>query len=145
MYCKNQRGFTVIEFVIVVMVIGLVVIILTPVVTKKRISVEKMRVDNVMRIFMHERDYFSFMIEKDNPEIEIVTYRALDVRIIRDVPRDKKGWLDLEKCRGALDSWPGRADLSCKKMEIHIHSEKEVEGGEWNHGKGGRGVTQVIE
>ena len=144
MSCKNQRGFYVIEFVVAVMVIGLFAIIFIPM-AEKKISVEKMRVDNVMRIFMHERDYFSFMVEEDNSEIKIMTYKALDTRIIRDVPLNKKDWLNLEKCEGALDNWPKKADLNCKKMEIHIHSEKEVEGGGWNHGKGGKGTTQVIE
>ncbi len=37
-------------------------------------------------------------------------------------------------------------DFNCLQLlEIHISSEKDIEGGGWNHGKFGRGQTSVIK
>jgi hypothetical protein len=32
-----------------------------------------------------------------------------------------------------------------QRLDIHIHNLDEIQGGGWNHGKFGRGKTQVIE
>jgi len=106
---------------------------------------EEVRVDNVVRVFWHEGTLYSFHVREPNSvEIKLVfTHYTMCVNqrtytnILADVPLGNPMWVYYI----INHNW----DRSCLKvLEIHIHSEKDIEGGGWNHGKFGRGQTSVI-
>ncbi len=101
------------------------------------------KLENVVRVFMSRPHAFIFAVQ--NPETKIITLRGYyafdskDVEIIPDVLPDGKMWVEL----GAS---PHTADSEVRQyLKIHVYSEKSVEGGAWNNGKGGRGQNQVIK
>lgn len=100
------------------------------------------RIDNITRVFMHEPTKFSFAVQ-DNAFAEIRIIEAEkcygSVRIIPDVPADQKMWAKIV--------WKRRWDRGGDpfSMELHVRSEKSLEGAGWDHGKGGRGATEVFK
>ncbi len=97
------------------------------------------RVDNVVRVFMHKpnREY-SFLV-KNNETSEITThYYRVDngFRIFADASTDEKMWALLNVYRNSNNG----SDYKCIS-EIHIYSEKNMDGGEWSEQRGKRTVT----
>ncbi len=107
------------------------------------------RVDDVVRVFWHERGRYSFHIQKDSSsEIEVYPADSGTIKIIADVPTDQKMWMYVRgysdggwSCTGYNGEHHGRC---YGVFEIHVHSEQDIEGGGWNHGKFGSGNTVVI-
>lgn len=107
--------------------------------------IEEVRINNVVRVFWHENTRYSVQVREPG-SVEIKTIRISpqymcsenQLRLLADVPPEKSMWI-----RYVINqNW----DSDCLKLlEIHIHSEKDIEGGGWNHGKFGRGQTSVIK
>lgn len=99
------------------------------------------RMENVVRVFWHEGAHYSVMVRQPNStRLHIIRlspiWESLEkrgVRIFADVPLKDPMWAEV-KWRGCCLS----------DLEIHTHSEKNIEGGGWDHGKFGRGTTTVI-
>jgi len=76
----------------------------------------------------------------NSKELVMESYRCSNyskcVRLFSDVNRDNKMWALV---RGRRGHW------NLSYLEIHLHSVKNIEGTGWDHGKGGKGTTQVIE
>lgn len=66
-------------------------------------------------------------------------HRTGYVRIIPDCPKGQKMW-----ARIVWENY-GRNTWVIYGLELHVHSEKNIEGGGWDNGKFGKGTTQVIE
>ena len=108
---------------------------------------EEVRIDNVVRVFWHEGTRYSLQVRKPNSaEIETIAINNNmcggksprdRIKILADVPLLDSMWV-----RYTVNfNW----NLDClEALEIHIHSEKDIDGGGWNHGKFGRGQTSVI-
>ncbi len=106
------------------------------------------RINNVVRVFWHEHDRYSVLVERSEGVYSIVSlpanvcvHNGAMVLIIADVPAREKMWVSAKIKRGASND----VNPCIKKMEIHVHSPKDVEGAAWNHGKFGSGQTSVIE
>lgn len=105
--------------------------------------VEEVQINNVVRVFWHENTRYSVQVREPNSaEIKTITLNpnmCLDqqARILADVPFGNP-----MRVRYVIDyNW----NLDCLRvLEIHIRSEKDIEGGGWNHGKFGQGQTSVI-
>lgn len=108
---------------------------------------EEKRIDNVVRVFWHENTKYSVIVRKHgSAEIETFVLKESmcgdnprgKVRIVADVPLGNTMWV-----RYVTNfNW----NLDCLEvLEIHVHSEKDIIGGGWNHGKFGSGQTVVIE
>lgn len=114
---------------------------------EKQVNAERLKqenkVENIARIFMHEPGVYSFLIaDKDGilHPTDNYRYSPEHVKMPSDVPKGKLKWA---REYYALDPrWPQNPT---RYLEIHIHSEKDIEGGGYNHGKFGRGQTSVVE
>ena len=109
--------------------------------------IEEEKIDNVVRVFWHEGNNFSVMVKPSGtnrlklirfPEYHCDT-DAPGVRIFTDVESDKPMWVSSKVGFGGSVKW------CVYFVDIHIHSEKDVDGGGWNHGKFGSGQTSVIQ
>ena len=122
------------------------------------------KVENVVRLFMNEPEQYTlFITQLESAELLVKTISVSDVRsdwdsslmrgrgvkVIADVPPEKKMWAlirNINHIKTALLSsrviWQYPITYY---VEIHIHSEKDVEGAGWNHGKAGGGITQVVQ
>ena len=92
------------------------------------------RIDNVELVLIHKVGNYSLMVLKDaSPEL---TPRLIfgSTRIFMDVPPDQKMWA-VQRFYYSPDS---------ASAEIHIHSPKDIAGGEWSDGKFGNGNTQIV-
>ena len=102
-------------------------------------------VKNVKRVFMHDPGRYSVLVQ-DPGSLE---YKPLNVpgwgsasnchsiRIFGDVPESDSIWLRFH--------YIGEAGDLQRELEIHIRSEKDIEGGGWDHGKHGRGQTNILQ
>lgn len=101
-------------------------------------------IKNVVRVFWHENSRYSVMIqEPDSKLISTVNFpvcRDVNISIIEDVPGNEAMWVRVIIRSGAYYSY----DPCFELLEIHIRSEKDIEGASWNHGKFGSGRTHVI-
>lgn len=99
-------------------------------------------IHNVVRIMMHEPYRYTFLVkEGESTAIRALTVWITDrdserVVILADVPADGKMWVVLKD-----NNWSG----GWGSIEIHIHSEQDINGAGWNHGKGGSGNTEVVK
>lgn len=101
-------------------------------------------IDNVVRVFMHTPHSYTFLIKDEKTlELKLCTPRYVppdNCTIFADVPRDKKMWVGMYRfTKGGF--WGGAYDT----MEIHVHSEKDINGAGWDDGEGGRGTTTVVK
>lgn len=98
------------------------------------------KIENVIRVFMHEPNKFSFMIQtQESSEIRMITLEG-KAEFIADALETEKMWVI---ARGRQVHYGGY--VSVNRLEIHIHSPKDINGAGWDHGKFGSGQTQVIE
>lgn len=99
------------------------------------------RFDNVTRVFWHENTRYSIHFEQDgSKEIQVKTFTRVEkVKLIKDVSTEEHMWVRAVGGKVLL----GFTFYSL--LEIHVHSEKDVEGGAWDHGKNGSGNTVVIQ
>jgi len=109
----------------------------------KPAEIKETRFDNIVRVFWHEENRYSVMLsEPTTNRLKIVSFPedGSNVELIRDVPAGSPMWAESRiKERG----WGGPETIL--SLRIHIHSEKDIVGGGWNHGKLGRGKTTVVE
>jgi len=120
-------------------------------------------VKNVVRVFMNDPNEYTFFINQpESHELIVKNFSVRDVRnqgdstliasrevkVFADVPSEKKMWVLVKKVNHIytrmLSSQIVWQYPIVYSLELHIHSEKEVEGGGWNHGKSGSGITQVV-
>jgi len=119
------------------------------------------RIDGVERILQNSSDEYTFFVGK---ETELVMHHAYikpiengfdadcskidcahqGVTFFQDVPADQKMWVLVRALQ--WNSRPRSADMHyCYGLEFHIHSVQDINGGGWDHGKFGRGMTTPIE
>ena len=89
--------------------------------------------EHIVRVFMHEPGDYSVLVN-NNGELVSKTF-ACKIRLIRDVPYDEPMYYEGERNR----------DGYFLRVEIHVHSEKDINGAGWNHGKFGSGQTVEVE
>ena len=96
--------------------------------------------DHVERVFMNSTNSYTLYVRAAGGGIDTV---ALHMNgpplIVDDVPAGRPMWAlyhagDSSCVAGADD-----------RYEIHVHSVRDVDGGGWNHGKGGNGQIEVVE
>lgn len=61
------------------------------------------------------------------------------VKLISDCQKGQKMWVRIVWENYAGNRW------AVYGLELHVHSEKNIEGGSWDKGKLGKGMTQIIE
>lgn len=96
-----------------------------------------------IRVFMHEPHHYSILSEKNTElqEIEIDCYGDRP-RIFKDILDNEPMYLTAKLFRAKNWMYPTDRYLN---VEIHIHSEKDMNGAGWNHGKFGKGDTTILE
>lgn len=98
------------------------------------------KIDDVVKVFLHEPRHYSFLCKMpDSNELILRDFRNISPRIFRDVPSNKNMYVEL---RGI---WKNIDGMHYNSVTIHIHAVSGIEGAGWDHGKFGRGQTQVIE
>ncbi len=110
----------------------------------ERVEVYREHIDNVVRVLMHLPGYYTFVVQvPGSKEMRLETrgdaYGYTTEKIFADVLEDERMWVDVVHSSGGDDR---------VVLEIHIHSEKNIEGSGWRRqtGKNGykKGETQVI-
>lgn len=109
------------------------------------------RIDNVARVLMHEPGYYSILVKEKNNNLvcrSFGQYGRVSVKIIADVQSDQPMWAQVFPNLIERDStfYPlcNYSEKYDPYVEIHIHSGKDIDGAGWDHGKFGRGKTNVI-
>lgn len=119
-------------------------------------KVEPTSVSGITRVFMHEPGHFTFLVENTDSkkigQLRVQTYR--DDTIIREDLEDgqsirveyscgkyQKEFYQCKSIPPNFSNWTVHA----RKLTIHLHSVKEIDGAGWNHGKFGRGQTIVVQ
>lgn len=101
------------------------------------------KITNVARIFMHEPHRFSVFIQSPQSQEVIVRelkcHREDGVKFFTDVAPTENAWILLQFRNVGRFGW----DIT--NIVMHIHNVQEMEGAGWDHGKHGRGQTQVIQ
>ncbi len=107
--------------------------------------IETTKHTNVVRVFWHELSSYSILVKNGNelktiplPSRQCAAINGLrgeGVRIFADVPRDADMWVTVDIPSG---------ETCFLALTIHVHSELDINGGGWNHGKHGSGQTTVI-
>jgi hypothetical protein len=113
---------------------------------------EKTYKSNIVRVFMHEPKNFSVLRMKEDKCLLVDTFHQ-NVIIVCDVPEGESMWYeinnpvwyDIENPEQKTPPPNGGYLFRCNWVRIHIHSALDINGGGWDHGKHGRGQTQVIE
>lgn len=109
---------------------------------------ENVVIENVVRVLYHEYNRYTFFTQPGGINSEIFKktvdfgqYNNEDekIHILPDVEAGRKNWVRYGFYISGSGSW------TLIDAEIHIHSEKDIEGGGWNHGKFGSGATSVID
>lgn len=101
---------------------------------------------NCVRVFMHSPGDYSVMVQEGD-ELVVVHLKdgspyGVKPKIFKDVSKNKKMYYKVDIIPPSF--W-GASYTTYSNIEIHVHSEKDINGAGWNRGKFGRGQTEVIE
>lgn len=102
--------------------------------------------NHVIRVYKHSPDHYSLDLQSDpkdaTREVREVNFFGGEIKRFEDVPDGNDVWAKRYRvCR--LNA---RGEVQAYSIsEIHLHSVREISGGGWNRGKGGRGQTAVVE
>ena len=100
---------------------------------------EMHRVEDIVRIFMHRPNDYTFIYGKAGEEYKLtgMTASSYDmVTFVPDVPKDTPLWAITIGCEQGVFT---------RSVEIHIRQPIDVEGGGWNLGKNGSGMTIPVQ
>jgi hypothetical protein len=89
---------------------------------------------------MHSWNVVSFFRQEPDGSIDhkfLRSYPCDGIKYFSDVPKDGKMWAKQITIEGSLNTEV--------RVEVHLHSVDEVDGGERNHGKQGSGTVSVVE
>jgi hypothetical protein len=110
--------------------------------------IQEQKINNVVRVFWHEYSRYSVMVKEPNSnELKMIEFARYSC------PRDDSGggihfYQDVETSKPMYINYKVMHRVgfgSCVvQLDFHIHSENDVEGSGWNHGKFGSGRTAVI-
>ena len=89
------------------------------------------RINGVVRVFMHRPEEYSVMISNETDlELKLYTYYIDDnFKIFEDAPANGEMWILIKRYKRRADH--DGDNVWIRLAEIHIHSEKDVNGGEW--------------
>jgi len=129
----------------------IVAVVTAPGCDNKPEKIESTIVSGITRVLMHERGHFTFLVQHKNHkklgQLE-AKVSASNVKIFEDLRDDEtirvEYFCPSRNCKPvpvSFSIWSIKPSL----LIIHIHSEKEINGAGWNHGKSGSGSTVVIE
>lgn len=99
------------------------------------------KIENITRVLMHEhRRWTLIVLPANSTELRMIYLKLVwgYAKVINDVPEGQPMWARVIWYK----QW---GESRIKRLEIHIHSAKDINGAGWNHGKFGHGQTQVIE
>ena len=109
------------------------------VVIKKEVVVPILEKEQFVRVFMHSPKRYSVFKMDESKKLEHFVFGSecsfRNFEFHCDVPDGEPMWLIKH---GTENDWH-------RKVEFHIHSPKEINGGGWDEGKHGHGQTNVIE
>lgn len=117
------------------------------------IRTEEERINNVVRVLMHERSKYTIVYESEDKELKMITVDSHYsenhnwdnwIKIASDVSVTERMWAKItwNVYRGN----GGRRECKLAEyVEIHIHSAEDLNGAGWNHGKHGSGTTTVVK
>lgn len=110
---------------------------------EQRVASETQRLEGGLRILIHERRRYTIFVQAPNGAISVLEFTGCpqgEPTFTADVPIDKPEQIEY---RTHTDT---KRHLVCNELiAVHLHSVKEIGGGGWDHGKHGRGQTNVIE
>lgn len=97
---------------------------------------------DVVRVFMHEPNHFSVLVRangaKEGTFIDL--HWISSTQYFFDVPAGQPMWVEKKD----ITQYPnGSATIG--RIALHLHSPQDINGAGWDHGKFGRGSTQVVE
>jgi hypothetical protein len=92
-------------------------------------------ITNVEAVFLNEGDTATFLIRQPNGAMVPKNYSGT-ISFVDDVPEKNKMYAQ------QYTQISGREKHNAE-LVIHVHSQKEVQGGEWHNGKGNRNRGKV--
>ena len=109
--------------------------------------VKTVQVLGVERVMMHQTGDFTFLVKQKDSQLatlKLSTYHP--VVFFDDVPAGQSMWLEYQcRCDKELPqtytSWHVQ---NLDKLTIHLRKGSDVDGGDWDHGKFGRGRTEIV-
>ncbi len=99
------------------------------------------RIENITQIFLHEPGVYTIHVyapETKSATSDYLHNKYTPVEFVYDAPDGKLAWL-------VISYRTYNEDRRNKKLTFHIHPNEKLLGAGWDHGKGGRGRTNVIE
>ncbi len=103
-----------------------------------KVQIRQRTISNVVRVFWHEAERYSIMVVEPDNQLKIISLNTTmcsnsdGMHIYQDVKMGDKMWV-YEKLKS--DFLNGECII---ELHLHISSEKDIEGGGWNHGKASR-------
>ena len=105
---------------------------------------EERRIGNVVQVFMHEPNRYTIVVQDQSShsvQMETFAVETRDgVKILTDVPSSERMWAFVRR-----EYRFGMFGFVTVLLELHIHAPQNLEGGGWDHGKHGRGRTNVLQ
>lgn len=97
------------------------------------------KIVNIDRIMLHTTTKYSFLVDGFWQTHGIHDVDQMRVQFLFDVPDDKKDWVEIYQNKLFLGDWKN------DYMVIHVHNAGDIYGGDWDHGKFGKGQNVVID
>lgn len=119
-------------------------------VSKDKPEIRPVKVSNIERVLMHEPGNFTFIVKnKDGSfgQLHLSSRGSLGVKLLNNLATDEPirvEYMCKIQCKDVPENFSAWFVVA-KSVRVYIHSAKDINGAGWNHGKHGRGQTEVIE
>lgn len=111
-------------------------------------------VSTVSQVLMNEPDSFTFLVDLEDSQVgQLHLYLGMPknkvpIKIFRDLKADQQISISYlcgenETCQPLPKNF-SLWRVNANHLVIHLHSDDEINGAGWNHGKYGKGQTEVI-
>lgn len=106
--------------------------------------VETVRVKGKMRVMMHSTEHYTVFVELPDGKVAQHSFResclSANPEITHGLSPEQPMSIEYQVVKRAMHS-----ETCDKLIAIHLHSVTEINGGGWDHGKQGKGQTNVIQ
>ncbi len=118
-------------------VLAVTVLVIITYVCHPYVDPEVHRIDNIEQIMMHTTYQYTFL-QRSGDELKMIKFKGCSPKIVCDVPEG-------QLCYATYQLQKNKIDKDTKiNLVLHLHSARDMSGGDWDYGKFGRGKTNVL-
>lgn len=96
------------------------------------------RYDNIQRVMLKSENFATIIMPPTlEKSLNVVNFKDHEISFVADLSETESMY--------AIERYIKYQGRYRSLLSVHVHSSKQIEGGAWDEGKFGKGITRIIE